>query len=126
MSPEQSNVFGPSAPHSYGLPIWSVAYFTAFLPCSDASLLIAARTPELSQADCAWYAASSSSFASRSFSFFSSRDSSFSASEIRCLIFFLASALVLRSAPALAEAEAIEGAPGEPGVEGEPAYWEAA
>ena len=35
-------------------------------------------------------------------------------------------ALVLRSAPALAEAEAIEGAPGEPGVEGEPAYWEAA
>jgi sugar phosphate permease len=36
------------------------------------------------------------------------------------------SALVLRSAPALAEAEAIEGAPDEPGVEGEPAYWEAA
>ena len=35
-------------------------------------------------------------------------------------------ALVLRSAPALAEAEAIEGAPGVPGVEGEPAYWETA
>jgi EmrB/QacA subfamily drug resistance transporter len=35
-------------------------------------------------------------------------------------------ALVVRSAPALAEAEAIEGSEDEPGVEGEPAYWEAA
>jgi predicted MFS family arabinose efflux permease len=35
-------------------------------------------------------------------------------------------ALVIRSAPALAEAEAIEGPEDESSVEGEPAYWEAA
>src|SRR5690606_23967071 len=29
VSPEQSNEFGPAAPHTYGLPIWAHAYFTA-------------------------------------------------------------------------------------------------
>ncbi len=61
VSPEQSYERGPSAPQTYGLPIWAVAKATAAAPAALASPLTSLIAPEESQAVCALAAASASS-----------------------------------------------------------------
>ncbi len=101
--PEQSYEPGPSAPQTYGLPICAVAKATAAAPASLASPLTSLTAPEESQAVCALFAASCSNWRSRSRSFFSSRDSSFSAALIWALIFFLALACLTRFASSFSQ-----------------------
>lgn len=103
VSPEQSYEPGPSAPQTYGLPIWARANFTAALPLGLASRLMSLSAPELSQEDWAAACACFSSSRRRVRSSFSSRASSFSASSIRALISFFARACSTRPASSLSQ-----------------------
>ncbi len=96
--PEQSNESGPTAPHTYGLPICAVAYWIAFFPDSDAELLISFSTPVDSHADCALYWASCSSWISRAFSSACSLLSSASAALIFSSICFFEVSCLIRLA----------------------------